>query len=139
MDRLSAETDVRHKRRALSSDEVRRIIAAARGSGVEAQGYDGETRARIYQLSYLTGLRRGELASLTPTSFRMDAAQPTLTVEARSSKHWRKDTLSMHPYMVDMVREWISGLNLDEPLFPKLARRKTYTMVQKDLERAGIP
>jgi len=38
-----------------------------------------------------------------------------------------------------LVREWISGLDSDEPLFPKLARRKTYTMVQKDLERAGIP
>jgi len=85
MERFNAETDVRHKRRALSNDEVRRLVAAARGSGVEVQGYDGETRARIYQISYLTGLRRGELASLIPTSFKMDADQPTLTVEARSS------------------------------------------------------
>jgi hypothetical protein len=37
------------------------------------------------------------------------------------------------------VREWIVGLVPDEPLFPGLARKKTYTMVQKDLERAGIP
>ncbi len=139
MERLNAETDVRHKRRALSNDEVRRLIEAARGSGVEVQGYDGETRARIYQISYLTGLRRGELASLTPASFMLDAAQPTLTVEARSSKHRRKDTLPMHPELVELVREWTDGLGLDEPLFPKLARRKTYTMVQKDLERAGIP
>lgn len=139
MERLNAETDVRHKRRALSNDEVRRLIAAARGSGVEVQGYDGETRARIYQISYLTGLRRGELASLTPASFKLDDAQPTLTVEARSSKHRRKDTLPMHPELVELVRDWITGLDLDEPLFPKLSRRKTYTMVQKDLERAGIP
>jgi hypothetical protein len=26
----------------------------------------------------------------------------------------------------------------DEPFFPRLDRNKTYTMVQKDLERAGI-
>lgn len=139
MERLNAETDVRHKRRALSNDEVRRLIAAAMESEVEVQGYDGETRARNYQISYLTGLRRGELASLTPASFKLAAAHPTLTVEARSSKHRRKDTLPMHPELVELVCDWIAGLELDEPLFPKLARRKTYTMVQKDLERAGIP
>ncbi|HZW30855.1 MAG TPA: hypothetical protein VFF52_09130 [Isosphaeraceae bacterium] len=37
------------------------------------------------------------------------------------------------------MREWTTGLEPDEPLFPRLARKKTYTMVQKDLERAGIP
>ncbi len=45
----------------------------------------------------------------------------------------------MHPELVALVREWTTGLEPDEPLFPRLARKKTYTMVQKDLERAGIP
>jgi hypothetical protein len=45
----------------------------------------------------------------------------------------------MHPQLVASVREWTVGLEPDEPLFPRLARKKTYTMVQKDLERAGIP
>ena len=139
MDRLNAETDVRHKRRALTDEEVSRLIAAARGSGVNVQGYDGEMRARIYQISYLTGLRRGELASLTPNSFKLDAPQPTLTVEARSSKHRRKDTLPVHPELLELVRDWMVGLGPDDPIFPNLAWRKTYTMVQKDLERAGIP
>ncbi len=139
MERLNAETDVRHKRRALKPDEFARLVEAARTSGVEVQGYDGEMRARIYQISYLTGLRRGELASLTPSSFQMEASPPTLTVEAKSSKHRRKDTLPMHPELVILVRGWIAGLAPDDPLFPNLAWRKTYTMVQKDLERAGIP
>src|SRR5262249_40512080 len=81
----------------------------------------------------------GELVSLTLISFKMDVAQFTLTVEARSSKHRRKDTLPMHPELVELVREWIDGLKADEPLFPKLARRKTYTMVQKDPGGGGIP
>nr|WP_303652811.1 tyrosine-type recombinase/integrase [Paludisphaera mucosa] len=139
MERLNAETDVRHKRRALTPDEFARLVEAARNSGVEVQGYDGEMRARIYQISYLTGLRRSELASLTPNSFKLDDPQPTLTVDAACSKHRRKDVLPMHPKLVTLVRGWISGLDPDEPLFYRLARRKTYTMVQKDLERAGIP
>ena len=139
IERLNAETDVRHKRRALTPDEVARLVEAARESGCEVQGYDGEMRARIYLISFFTGLRRLELASLTPNSFKLDDAQPTLTVEAACSKHRRKDTLPMHPELVALVREWIAGIEPDEPLFPRLARKKTYTMVQKDLERAGIP
>jgi site-specific recombinase XerC len=139
IDRLNAETDVRHQRRALTPDEVSRLVRAARDSGREVQGYSGELRARVYLTSFFTGLRRLELASLTPRSFKLDDAQPTLVVEAACSKHRRKDTLPMHPELVAMVREWIEGLEPDEPLFPRLARKKTYTMVQKDLERAGIP
>ena len=139
MARLNAETDIRHKRRALTPDEFARLVDGARNSGCEVQGYDGELRARVYQFGYLTGLRRSELGSLTPNSFKLDDPQPTLTVEAACSKHRRKDTLPMHPELVTLVRGCIVGLDGDEPLFPRLARKKTYTMVQKDLERAGIP
>ena len=93
----------------------------------------------MYLTSFFTGLRRLELASLTPRSFRLDDSQPTLVVEAACSKHRRKDVLPMHPDLVAWVREWTMGFGLDDPLFPRLARKKTYTMVQKDLERAGIP
>jgi len=136
---LNAETDIRHQRRALSTEEVSRLVRAARDSGVEVQGYPDELRARVYLMSFLTGLRRLGLGSLTPDSFRLDATQPTLMVQTSSSKHRRKDTLPMHPELVAMVREWIQGMEPNSPLFPRLARKKTYTMIQKDLERAGIP
>jgi hypothetical protein len=79
------------------------------------------------------------LAALIPQSFKLDDAQPTLVVQAACSKHRRKDTLPMHPELVTMVREWIRDMEPDAPLFPRLDKKKTYTMVQKDLERAGIP
>ena len=139
IDRLNAETDVRHKRRALTAEEMSRLVRAARESGCEVQGYPGELRARVYLMSFFTGLRRLELGSLTPRSFKLDDAQPILMVEAACSKHRWKDTLPMHPALVAFVREWTDGLEPDEPLFPLLAKKKTYMMVQKDLERAGIP
>ncbi len=137
--RLNAETDVRHKRRALTPEEVSKLVRAARESGCEVQGYPGELRARVYLMSFFTGLRRLELGSITPRSFKLDDEQPTLVVEAACSKHRRKDTLPMHPELVALVRAWTEGMEPDAPLFPRLARKKTYTMVQKDLERAGIP
>ncbi len=136
--RLNSATDVRHPRRALDVSEFSQLVQSARDSGIDIQCYSGEQRARIYTLSYMTGLRKGELASLTPISFDLDLLQPTLTVQAGASKHRRKDVLPVHPELVPMVRDWIEGLPPDQPIFPKLAKRKTWLMVKKDLERAGI-
>jgi len=66
MERLNAAVDVRHPRRALNPDELMRLVDSARNSGVDVQSYSGEHRARVYVFSYMTGLRRAEMASLTP-------------------------------------------------------------------------
>ena len=87
----------------------------------------------------MTGLRKGEIASLTPLSFDLEATQPTVTVEARDSKHRKKDTLPLHSELVGIVGKWVQGMAPDEPLFPKLKQRKAYFMIQRDLEEAGIP
>jgi hypothetical protein len=60
-------------------------------------------------------------------------------LEAACSKHRRKDVLPLHPELVILLREWLAGLAPDELLFPKLARRRTWLMVKKDLERVKIP
>ena len=93
----------------------------------------------VYQVTVSTGLRKGEVASLAPRSFDLDSDQPTVTVEAKSSKHRKKDILPLHPDLVPQVREWTKGNGREEPLFPKLDKRKTWLMVKKDLERVGIP
>ncbi len=136
--RLNAELDVRHPRRALTTSEFGQLLKSARESGLSIQCYTGEERARIYTLSYMTGLRKGELASLTPKSFDLQAKQPTVTVEAKASKHRKKDVLPVHPDLIPMIHDWTKSLKRSEPLFPKLAKRRTWLMVKKDLERVDI-
>ncbi len=139
MKRLNADVDVRHPRRALTSDQFTKLVESARGSGILIQCFTGEERARIYTLSYMTGLRRKELATLTPQSFKLDETPAILTVQAACSKRRRKDVLPLHPELVEMLRDWLKELKPDEVLFPKLAKRRTWLMVKKDLERVGIP
>ena len=86
-----------------------------------------------------TGLRKSEIASLTPESFQLDDQTPTLTLEARNSKHRKRDVLPLHPQLVTLLRQWLPEYSPGEPLFPKLAKRKAQTMIRKDLEAAGIP
>ncbi len=138
LERLNTEVDVRHKRRALTPDEFAALVQSARDSNEKVQDYAGEQRARVYLLSYMTGLRRKELASLTPRSFDLVAKQPILTVEAASSKRRRLDVLPLHPELVPMLKEWLKGHPEDQPLFPRLDRKKTWLMVKKDLERVEI-
>ena len=138
MKRLNTAVDVRRPRVALTEEEFRQLIESARKSDKDIQCFDGEQRARIYTLSYMTGLRRGELASLTPRSFDLESETATLTVEATASKHRRKDVLPLHPGLVVLLREWLKGIKRSEPIFPKLAKRRTWLMVKKDLERVGI-
>ncbi len=138
LERLNTAVDVRHPRRALSAEEVAKLVESARSSGMSIQCFDGEQRARIYLTSYLTGLRKQELASLSPRSFGLDVTPPTVTVEAACSKHRRKDVLPLHPDLIAMLPGWLAGLAPAEKLFPKLGGRKTWLMVKKDLERVGI-
>jgi integrase len=136
---LNQAVDVRHPRRALSPEEVSRLIASARTSGISIQRFSPEQRARIYLMAYLTGLRRKELGSLTARSFNLDATPPTVTVAATASKHRQEDVLPLHPELAAMLRGWLKGLQPVEKLFPRLGNRKTHVMVKKDLARAGIP
>ena len=139
MERLNTEIDVRHPRRALKPDEFVKLVESARSSGVEIQCFDGEDRARIYLISYFTGLRRKEIGSLRPRSFDLDGDPPTVTVQAACSKHRRKDVLPLHEELVSLLRLWLNGKSADEVLFTKLGQRRTWSMVRQDLERVGIP
>jgi integrase len=139
IERLNVEIDIRRKRRALTAEEVARMIQAARASSVIVERQNGEKRARIYIFSYMTGLRRKEMGSLTPRSFDLDSKQPTVTVEAACSKHRRKDVLPLHPELVVMLRDWLKDLTPGQNLFSGLERRRTARMVRKDLKAAGIP
>ena len=137
--RLNVEVDIRHKRRALTGEEFSLLVESARGSGLSIQRFDGEQRARIYLLSYLTGIRQKELASLTPRSFDLNSDPATVTVEAANSKHRKKDVLPLHPDLAATLPEWLNGLKPSDKLFPKLERKKAWLMVKKDLERVKIP
>jgi hypothetical protein len=115
------------------------LIESARTSGKTIQSYSPELRSRLYEMAFLTGLRRKELASRTPASFDLKSAQPILAVAAACSKHRRTDVLPLHPQLVKALPQWLRGMKQSDRLFPALEGKKTWLMVKKDLERVGIP
>lgn len=130
--------DRRHDRRALTDIELAKLLQTARTSLITLEGMTGLERYHLYLIAVSTGLRRGEIASLKPSSFKLDGQSPTVTLEAAYSKHRRQDVLPLHPDLVPQLREYLSPLAANQVLFPDLAGRKTFTMIKKDLKVAGV-
>ena len=110
------------------------------------EGIDGPTRSLLYLLAGWTGFRRKELASLTRRSFDLDGVPPSVTVNAAYARNKRRDSIPLHPVVVEWFREWLEsqpGLGMDEPLFPLRtiggSWRKTSKMMKADLKAAGLP
>jgi integrase/recombinase XerD len=141
--KLNTPADRRHDRRALTYEEFGRLTTAAK-SGKAREGISGPDRAMLYVLAGWTGFRKGELGSLTKSSFRLDDTPPTVTVAAAYSKRRRQDTQILHPEVVRQLREWLASkanLAATDLLFPISARaggleRDVCNMVQKDLAAA---
>jgi integrase len=104
--KLNAATDRRHDRRALSIDELRRLLTAAE-AGADLFGVSGRERTLIYRLAVESGLRSNELRSLTRSSFAFGKRVATVTVEACSSKRRRRDELPLRA--AELLRAHVAG------------------------------
>jgi len=132
----NAATDRRRVRRALSADELRRLIVAAE-TGPDMRGMSGATRAALYRIAAGTGYRAGELASLTPESFNLDDDPPTIAVEAGSSKRRRRDVQPIRADLADWLAKWLA----DKPKRARLftcGMSRTGEALRRDLRRARV-
>lgn len=171
--------DKRRERRALTEDELRRLLDVARRRPVlsRATVYRGKRkgevyaklrdetrrklerlgteRALIYKTLVLTGLRKGELASLTVGQLVLDAAPPFLVLKAADEKNRNGSTIPIRADLAADLRGWLaekakaaveaardvpvagSTLPPDTPVFtvPAGLRR----ILDRDLKLAGIP
>ena len=132
---FNKHTDRRYERRALTVDELRRLIDAAERAQSK-RGISGPDRAMAYRLAAGTGFRVGELRSLLPSSFNLDADPPTVTVEAGYSKRRREDVQPIRRDLAEALRSWLATQEPGERVLrlPKDSAR----MIRADLKRAGI-
>ncbi len=132
----NVKLDRRHDRRALTDDELVRLIDAAE-YGPIVGGLSGSKRAVLYRLAVGTGFRANELRSLTLESFDLDADPPTVTVAAGYSKRRRRDEQPIRVDLAGLLRAYLA----DKPKSKAVFRLpdKPGKMLRADLEAAGIP
>jgi integrase len=137
LSRMNPDTDIRRQRRALREDAFARFVDAT-GDGNVFRGLTGADRLVLYTLAANTGFRAGELGSLTPTSFKLDANPPTVTVAAGYSKRRREDVQPLRPDVAEMMRQYIAGKPKKQLLWPGTWVKVAAEMLRNDLAAAGI-
>jgi len=122
--KLDEAQDRRRVRRALTDDELAKLLAVAGQRG----------RRAFYMLAALAGLRRGDLAGICWRD--VDLEHATLTIRATVGKSRREDTLPLHPQLVEELRQMRPAFAVPSAkVFPQMVTSRT---VQKDLIRAGL-
>ena len=106
----NVKLDRRRDRRELNDEEIGKLISAAR-CGPVRHGLNGHDRFVLYATALGTGLRAGELASLTPASLDLDSDLPTVRVVANYAKNRREDVIPIPRDLADLLRGWISEKN----------------------------
>mgnify|MGYP002628184155 CR=1 FL=1 len=107
----------------------------------------GRERALVYRTLVLTGLRRGELASLTVGSLELDAATPYAVLAAGDEKNGQGSEIPLRADLVVELREWVAekrasftGSDSEFSNLPLFAVPASLLKVlNRDLKAAGIP
>jgi integrase len=134
---INVEVDRRIRRRALTVEEFQTLLESVAKSKRKRCHLKGSERRLLYWLAGATGLRRGELGSLTPESFSFASVPPTVTVTARRTKNRKTAILPIREDLAQELQRWVSKKPSGKILFP-IAERPTNLMIRADLEDAGI-
>ena len=133
------KTDIRHPRRALSIEELERLIQTTQKARMHSRMV-GKERALLYMLAVSTGLRANELASLTWENLNLTDSKPFLSVLAGYSKHRREDIQPLRVDITEQLKEWKDETGADDKarVFPHFNPNKGANILKRDLEAAGI-
>ena len=96
----------------LTADTI--VAAAARGRSVvqpdraEHLDLQGWERALTYELLLTTGMRKGELASLTVADVDLNDDAPAVTLRGIHAKNGKRSTIPLRPDVAVHVRDWLA-------------------------------
>jgi len=135
---LNVKTDRRHDRRELLPDEFRDLLRTTESQGVMRLKLPADERALLYRVAADTGLRVGELASLTRGSFDLDGETPSVTIQAAYAKNRRQDALPLRADLVERVRPHFAGRMPGVKAFNVPPNYDTADMLRADLGAARI-
>lgn len=153
--------DPAHPRRALTMDEIGRLLMAAQqrpllelktvrhgpDKGKQTAKVKDKTEARakakgrerrlVYLFAAWTGLRRNEIRQLTWGDVQLETLPAKLVLRANTTKSKRADALPIHPQLADDLRAWRpANAGPADFVFGTVPNMKC---LRADLALAGIP
>jgi len=150
--RYNEDADRRLVRRAITKDELAKILQAAesgedvqvsrgpRSAKIQRAGslrwITGPERAALYRLAIGTGFRANELRTLTPECFRLDGAEPSIVIRAEHAKNGKSVEQPITRELAEALRPFLEGKPPGKPVLP--VPEKCAKLLRIDLDASGI-
>ena len=129
------EANRRRVRRMLLPEEWPFLLSAT-VNGPDRHGMTGPERALLYQVAVATGLRSGELRSLTRSSIVLNQGRPYIQLKAAGAKNRKTAQQFIDADLAKSLRKHIDSLSASAPLFAMPDRTKPAKMLRADLAAA---
>src|SRR5262249_53563068 len=100
---------------------------------------NGRDRHFLYLCAMGTGFRAGELASLQPESFALDAEPPSVVCRAGYTKNGKTATQPLPAEIAEALRGYLADRPVGQPVWPGSWHERGAEMLRDGLEAAGIP
>lgn len=126
-------------RRALTAEELERVITAAEGSEKTVRDLTGQDRATIYLTAAATGYRAGELARLTPADFDLSADIPVARLSGKLTKNKQAAVQPLPPWLAQRLATYLAGRARSQPVWPGQWYRRAADIFRIDLAAANVP
>ena len=123
------------KRRALSAEEMRRLLRAA-VNGPVIQSMTGDERALLYRFGFETGMRPGQVRALKVSDFKLDAEPPTVTTLAKYVKRRTPHLQTLRAEMATILAKSFKGKLPAASAFKMPGKSHMADMLRADLARA---
>lgn len=136
IEKLNADRQRTFERRSLTDEEIGRLLTAAETDTVTRRGLTGPTRAAAYRIAIYTGLRRGEIAQLRRSWFRLDNTPPTINLPATATKNGQAVSQIVPDHVAASLRPWL--VTVDEMPFADWGIDHAASALRDDLRNAGI-
>ncbi len=129
---LLKQTEFRKRRRALTLEEIQRLLEATEAAP-ERYNMTGHERALVYRLALQTGMRAGEIKSLTKASFNFEANPATVHVKPADTKGKRPADLILMKETAELLQEFLSNKETKDKAFSMPHKSNYADMLLADL------
>ena len=138
LQRFNSGAEPKHPRRALTEDELARLIHMTAFAPPARRRMPSIDRAWLYAVAACTGLRAGELRRLRTDDFRLADDAPFVNVRSTITKNRRSARQPLPRTMCRQLGNWLAGRS--EAAFAAMPHpSRIARMFRVDLKRAGIP
>ena len=132
LEHLSRSSEVIHKRRSLTLDEIEYLLGFTEQSDI-SYSVSGPERALLYRFAVETGFRANEISHLRRGNFDFDAQ--TVQLAGKYTKNGKNACIPLKAATADRIQTHLRGKLPTAPIF-YVPKGNTARMIQKDLDNA---